>query len=199
MNHSIRIITLCQTGLIRIEGRRVHTDQRRENRTPGFMRLGCSLHFDPNGDLRATRKRCLTRQSLAFRSTARQERSAAHPSVEGVAALLWVLAGCLEGTLRNYSRQEPSCAAHPVTFGAGRRANTFELRLCVHRSIVRLLDVSLGFAFLYILTVCRALAKRSCHKVCIFLVLRTAAKRIRASTRDSVPPRNTPAIASVAG
>lgn len=53
--------------------------------------------------------------------------------------------------------------------------------------------------FLYPRPECRAVAKRSRHKLCIFLVLQIAAKRVRASTRDSVPSRNTAAAASVAG
>ena len=62
----------------------------------------------------------------------RQERSAALPSGERVAALLGVLAGCLEGTLGNYPRQELFSTVPRRSIHAGHRADKFVTRSRVH-------------------------------------------------------------------
>ena len=143
--------TVCivmSNRLIRIGAGRVYTDWRWKNRITGIRTLWLfaigRVWLEPDT---SRAKRRLLRPSLVRRSMARQEMSAALPLGEGAAALLGVLAGCLEVTLRNYSRQEPCCAARLRSFGSGLRANIFDSRPCVHPAIFARWVWSLDLAF----------------------------------------------------
>ena len=115
--------------------------------------------------------------SAVGRSKPWKERSAALPSGEGEAALLGVLASCLEGCLRNFRRWAPFRAGPIESVGLG--ANPFDGHSCNHK----LCDS----AFLDALSGCRTAAKLFRGKSRIFLALQTRAKTMAASTRDSVP------------
>jgi len=68
----------------------------------------------------------------ALRTTNRQERSAALPSGERVAALLGVLAGGSGFTLRHYWRWAPFRAGQRPTLAANLRTNLFATRYFAH-------------------------------------------------------------------
>jgi hypothetical protein len=105
-----------------------------------------------------------------FGSIDRKEESAALPSREGAAALLRVLASWLEGRLRNYTRWETFRASPPQGIAIGLRTSLFDSLSLVHAAVRFRIDI-LRFCFSRRFSMCRALAKRSAGKVCIFPTL----------------------------
>jgi hypothetical protein len=86
--------------------------------------------------------------NAALRATDGQERSAALPSGEGVAALLGVLAGSSGSTLKHYWRWAPFRAGQRQTLAANLRANLFATRSFAH-PVFRLLAAHLRLDHLW--------------------------------------------------
>lgn len=131
-----------------------------------------------------------TRESPRRLATVSKERSAACPSGEGAAALLGVLASCLAGyaeaLLEAGTVSRGTAAKH--RHGPPRKSLRFST-LCsssLSASLWKFRDLTLMDAS----SNCRTLAKCSCRKLCILLVLQMPVKRMAASTRDTVPSRN---------
>ena len=112
------------------------------------------------------------------------------PSVEGAAALSGDLAGCLEVTSRNYWWQELLCAGPQRDNVIGLRAKIFDSCPCVHPTWFASQSALLLWFFLYVDTDCKAIAKLSSRKLCIYFALYVPAKEICASRRDRVPLGN---------
>jgi len=128
-----------------------------------------------------------------------EERSAALPSGLGTAALLGVLASYLADTLRNYWWRAFFGADPPRNIGSGFRANLSGSWFLVLGScnLSALRRWSLDSNSKYPCLKCRALAKQHRRKLCIFLSFRRPPKRLIASTRETVPSRNTASPANV--
>jgi hypothetical protein len=131
--------------------------------------------------------RCL---NAALRATDGQERSAALPSGEGVAALLGVLAGGSGFTLRHYWRWALFRAGQRQALAANLRTNVFATQSFTHSVFPAPGRTPATGPFVNALAKCRAPAKLSNRNLRIFLVLRKPPTKTDASSRHTVPPRN---------
>jgi hypothetical protein len=114
--------------------------------------------------------------NAALRATDGQERSAALPSGEGVAALLGVLAGSSGSTLRHYWRWAPFRAGQRQALAANLRTNVFATQSFAHHVFPASGRTLATGPFVDALAKCRALAKLFDRKLRIFLVLQTRQK-----------------------
>ena len=105
-----------------------------------------------------------------------QERSAALPSGEGVAALLGVVASGSGSTLRYYWRRAPFRACRRQALAANLRANLFATRSFAHPVLPASGRAPATLPFVNALSKCRAPAKLFNRKLRIFLVLQSRQK-----------------------
>lgn len=98
-----------------------------------------------------------------------------------------VLASGSRRVLRNYCRWAPFRAGPLRGMAMDFRANLFDSGSFVHPARPLNGGKLSDLTFVSALARCKALAKRSCRKLCIFLALGMSVRSMAARTRDSVP------------